>query len=252
MSQLQLALAWYSPSPLEKLSRLLVSTRGPWQWRAIAQMSESTWQGQARWRVRWGPIARAEKPAARGTGPSGQAWQPRLLPLVDAAEDVDLLCDERGGVTPARPRWPAHAAGDRPAQGVEVQHAHVVELALAGRATEDVHAIVHCGGGVSVAAGRQRSGSLQCAPGDPVRVELVHVVQEGVACSLAAEEVEVRAALGQCVPLARRRRGAEHAGLRPTEGVRRHSEDMHVAERLRLGIAPAEEEDLSSIRAIAW
>jgi len=166
-----------------------------------------------------------------------------LLPLVDAAEDVDLLCDERGGVTPARPRRPAHAAGDRPAQGVQVQHAHVVELALAGRAAEDVHAIVHCGGGVPVAAGRQLSGSLQCAPGDPVRVELVHVVQEGIACSLASEEVEVRAALGQGVPLARRRRGAEHAGLRPSEGVRRHREDMQVAERLRLGIAPAEEED---------
>ena len=144
-------------------------------------------------------------------------------------------------MAPARPRWPAHAAGARPAQGVEVQHAHVVELALAGRPAEDVHALFHCGGGVSVAAGRPLSGSLQRPPGDPVRIELVDVVQEGTACSLAAKEVEVRAALGQGVPLPRRRHGAEHAGLRPTEGIRR--QNMQVAEWLRLSTASAEEED---------
>ena len=124
---------------------------------------------------------------------------------------------------------------------MEVQHAHVVELALAGRPAEDVHAIFHCGGGVSIAAGRQLSCSLQRPPGDSIRVELVDVVQEDAACSLAAEEVEVRAALGEGVPFARRRHGAEHAGLRPAEGIRR--QNMQVAEWLGLSIASAEEED---------
>ena len=129
----------------------------------------------------------------------------------DAAEDVELLVDQRGGVAPPRRRRLAHRERPRPAERVEVEHAHVVHLRLRVLAAEDVELLADDVRAVAVLAGRLVAVGLQRAPLERARVELVRVAEQPAARPHPAEDVQPVVGERRRVPLPRRRRRAPAA-----------------------------------------